>query len=67
MFNSSPQHLQILNTENTTRAQRFPVIANSFIGFVGLGATTLMPFIIGGLMDEYGFSKEMIGWVASST
>lgn len=43
----------------------FPIIINSFVSTTGMGILTILPMMLGGIVDELMFDRTMIGWIAS--
>ncbi len=43
-----------------------PIIISSFIGTTGLAFSTVMPVLLGGIVDQLDFARSMVGWIASS-
>jgi predicted MFS family arabinose efflux permease len=46
--------------------QQGKIIINSYVANTGMGFATILPILVGAIVDEAGFSREMIGWIASS-
>ena len=45
--------------------QQGKIIINSFIANTGMGFATILPILVGAIVDDAGFPREMIGWIAS--
>lgn len=43
-----------------------PILANSFIGMTGLAFAGILPVLIGAIVDQYHFEREMVGWISSA-
>ncbi len=41
------------------------IIINSFVSTTGMGMLTILPMMLGGIVDELLFDRTMIGWIAS--
>jgi len=48
-------------TKKTTQ-----IIINSFIGATGLGFPSVLPMLIGAIVDTLGYSRAMVGWISSA-
>lgn len=46
--------------------QQGKIIINSFIANTGMGFATVLPILVGAIVDDAGFPREMIGWIASA-
>lgn len=42
-----------------------PIILNSFVSTTGMGMLTILPMMLGGIVDELLFDRTMVGWIAS--
>lgn len=45
--------------------QSTKIIINSYIANTGMGFATILPILVGAIVDASGFGREMIGWIAS--
>lgn len=45
--------------------KNLPIIICSFIGTSGLAFSTIMPVLLGGIVDQLEFARSMVGWLAS--
>ena len=45
--------------------ERHKIIINSYIANTGLGFATILPILVGAIVDENGFDREMIGWISA--
>lgn len=43
----------------------FQIILNSFISTTGMGMLTILPMMLGGIVDELMLDRTMVGWIAS--
>lgn len=41
------------------------IIINSFISTTGLGFPAVLPILVGAIVDQLGYDRSMIGWIAS--
>ena len=46
-------------------SQSNKIIINSYIANTGMGFATVLPILVGAIVDTSGFEREMIGWIAS--
>ena len=46
--------------------KQFPVLVNSYIATTGIGFAMILPIIVGGIVDQMGFGREMVGWLAAA-
>ena len=46
--------------------QQGKIIINSYIANTGMGFATVLPILVGAIVDTSGFDRAMIGWIASS-
>lgn len=49
----------------TNKKEIFPIVLNSFISTTGMGMLTILPMMLGGIVDELSFDRAMVGWIAS--
>lgn len=42
-----------------------PILIISWMGVTGLGFTTIQPYLVGGIEDQLGFDRAMLGWISS--
>ena len=42
------------------------IIINSFIGATGLGFPSVLPMLVGAIVDTLEYSRAMVGWIASA-
>lgn len=46
-------------------SQKGKIIINSYIANTGLGFATILPILVGAVVDENGFDREMVGWISA--
>ena len=49
-------------SDNKTLIQ---IILNSFISATGMGVLTILPIMLGGIVDELDLARNMVGLIAS--
>ncbi len=49
----------------TNQKEVFPIVLNSFISTTGMGMLTILPMMLGGIVDELMLDRTMVGWIAS--
>jgi len=49
----------------TNQKEIIRIILNSFISTTGMGMLTILPMMLGGIVDELSFDRAMVGWIAS--
>jgi predicted MFS family arabinose efflux permease len=54
-----------LKTTKMKLSQKGQIIINSYIANTGLGFATILPILVGAIVDENGFDREMIGWISA--
>ncbi len=47
------------------KTEIFQIILNSFISTTGMGMLTILPMMLGGIVDELLLDRTMVGWIAS--
>jgi len=50
-----------MSTQNKT----LQIIVNSFISTTGLGFPAVLPILVGAIVDQLGYDRSMVGWIAS--
>ncbi len=45
---------------------RVPILINSFIATTGMGFAMILPIIVGAIVDDLEFSRQMVGWIAAA-
>jgi len=49
----------------TNKKELIQIILNSFISTTGMGMLTILPMMLGGIVDELLLDRTMVGWIAS--
>lgn len=49
----------------THKKEIHQIILNSFISTTGMGMLTILPMMLGGIVDELLLDRTMVGWIAS--